>query len=300
MVPTREELSRYLAPIRQCAPFAYCGLTPERLVVEVADPLKLTRCEIDALAARLARYRFAFYSCRQPVTLATAKAWVRSVGAVFGLATLDDNLLSDDDGITPITVHHEGERAHYIPYTDRPIQWHTDGYYNPPERTVRSLMLHALRPALSGGENRLLDPRIALWLLFDQDPELALALFEPDAMTIPPGRDYDGNPRGASVGPVFRFERLPDGGVALITRYTARKRNVVWADRPNVQAAKEALFALLEDADNAYVVTARLEAGMGLIGDNILHTREPFRDSPDPEARRLLLRARFLERITLP
>lgn len=56
MVPTREELSRYLAPIRQCAPFAYCGLTPERLVVEVADPLKLTRCEIDALAARLVRY----------------------------------------------------------------------------------------------------------------------------------------------------------------------------------------------------------------------------------------------------
>jgi hypothetical protein len=39
---------------------------------------------------------------------------------------------------------------------------------------------------------------------------------------------------------------------------------------------------------------------MGLICNNVLHTRDPFRDSDDPAQKRLLLRARYLERVVTP
>ncbi len=83
---------------------------------------------------------------------------------------LDRNWLADDDGISSVTVPGEGGRGDYIPYTNRPIRWHTDGYYNPPERRIRAMVLHCVAPAASGGENALLDHEIAYLLLRDAIP----------------------------------------------------------------------------------------------------------------------------------
>ena len=270
---------------------------PKELIVPIADPLAIHPFERQAILSLITRYQFAFYTTDAPLP---PKEIVRAVGAAFGLYSLDDNLLSDDDGITPIAVHHEGERARYIPYSEKPIQWHTDGYYNAPDRTVRGLILHCVRPAVEGGENRLLDPRLALYTLYRQDPRLAQALFADHAMTIPPGRDPDGNPRGESRGPVFRWEIDSTGQHQLVMRYTARSRNIIWADNPAIQAAQAALRAFLDDPANPFVVRARLLPGMGLICNNVLHTRDPFRDSDDPAQKRLLLRARYLERVVTP
>jgi hypothetical protein len=41
----------------------------------------------------------------------------------------------------------------------------------------------------------------------------------------------------------------------------------------------------------------RLESGMGLISNNILHTRERLVDSDDAGKKRLLFRARFYDRV---
>jgi hypothetical protein len=46
------------------------------------------------------------------------------------------------------------------------------------------------------------------------------------------------------------------------------------------------------------VLHLRLEAGMGIVGHNVLHERSAFVD--DPVAPRLLYRARFLDRATVP
>ncbi|MCX7945414.1 MAG: TauD/TfdA family dioxygenase [Hydrogenophilus sp.] len=275
----------------------------QQLVVEIDDPHLLAEAERTALRERIARFGFSLFALRHPPTdLAAAKEAVRALGCAFGLRSLDANLLADDDGITPIAVHHSGERARYIPYTDQPIQWHTDGYYNAPERRVRSLILYCVQPALRGGENRLFDPAIAFLLLGEQNPAYLDALMRPNALSIPPGRGPDGEARGWSRGPVFLWEQGPHGW-ALLMRFTARKRHILWEKEPTLEAARDALLSLLNDPTSPFTLSVRLESGMGLIGQNILHTREPFTDALEPQLRRLLLRARyldFLENTVLP
>jgi hypothetical protein len=59
----------------------------------------------------------------------------RQLGRQLGLVHLDSHWLTDDDAISPISVRgaeERGERREFIPYTDKPIRWHTDGYYNTP------------------------------------------------------------------------------------------------------------------------------------------------------------------------
>ena len=72
---------------------------------------------------------------RSPVTAAD-KSLPRRLGAQLGLHRLDANWLADEDGISRITVAAQRATrrrpaAAYIPYTDRAIKWHTDGYYHP-------------------------------------------------------------------------------------------------------------------------------------------------------------------------
>ncbi|MEJ5269716.1 MAG: TauD/TfdA family dioxygenase [Hydrogenophilus sp.] len=272
-------------------------VAPDDLLVEIADPANPTPAERSAVCIRVARYGAAIYCFPARFSHLESdplKACLLRFAAAFGLKRLDANLLADDDGLTPITVHETGERARYIPYTSHPIQWHTDGYYNAPQRRVRSLVLHAVRPALSGGENRLFDPEMLYLLLGEENPEYLDALLADETMNIPPGRDPDGYERDWSKGPVFLWESYPDG-VRLEMRYTARQRNIAWREDPLVAAARAAMTRHLNAPANPYRLTVRLEMGMGLIGHNILHTREPFIDAQEPAQRRLLYRGRFID-----
>lgn len=260
----------------------------EELVVEVADVARLTPSEHAALMDRIRRCNMAVSVETRPAPGRDDKAALRALGEAFGLRSLDCNHLADDDGITPLAVSRDGTRARYIPYTDRPIAWHADGYYNEPPRRVRGLLLHAVRPAASGGNNRLMDPEMLYILLRDEDPALVAALMRPDAMTIP-GNDDEGMVRPAVSGPVFYVE---EGRLAM--RYTARGRNIDWHPDADVQAAVAAIRRHLDGG--RFVFDARLEAGWGLISNNVLHTREPFSD--DPDRPRLLYRARYHDRIS--
>ncbi len=259
------------------------------LVVELRDPRELGEAEHAALLDCLRRCNMAIYAG------ATGddpdKAIPRRLGERFGLVKLDSNYLADDDGISSLTVNPAGEHPQYIPYTNRGIRWHTDGYYNTPEHQIRGLILHCVHPAAEGGGNRLLDPEIAYLRLRELEPGFIRALLQPDAMTIPPGRDSEGGERGAAVGPVFRI--MADGSLHM--RYTARSRNVEWSADPEVQAAKLALEALL-DGEEPLVYAGRLESGMGLICNNVLHDRGPFQDREGAPSR-LIYRARYFDRV---
>ncbi|UCE31487.1 MAG: TauD/TfdA family dioxygenase, partial [Burkholderiales bacterium] len=167
--------------------------TVEALVVEVRDPFSLSAAERDAIVDRCRRANLAVYAA--PAHLQD-KSVPQQLGRQLGLERLDGNWLADEDGISSLTVSGEGDRRGYIPYTNRPIRWHTDGYYNPPERTIRAMLLHCVQPAETGGENRVMDHEIAYLLLRDQDPELVRALEAPDAMTIP-ARAIEGESDGA-------------------------------------------------------------------------------------------------------
>ena len=259
------------------------------LVVQVSDPRQLTPDEHEAILARCRKANMALYA--SPLGSVADKEITRQLGHQFGLERLDRNMLADDDGITSLAVHASGEHQHYIPYTDRPIKWHTDGYYNPRERQIWGLQLHCVGSAASGGENGLLDHEIAYILLRDANPDYIRALMEPDAMTIPARMDEDGIARPDETGPVFSLH--PASG-DLHMRYTARTRSIHWKKTPMVEAAVAFLDQLL-NSDSPFIFHGRLEPGMGLICNNVLHDRASFSD--DENCRRLLYRGRYYDRI---
>jgi alpha-ketoglutarate-dependent taurine dioxygenase len=201
-------------------------------------------------------------------------------------------VLADDDGLTSLkVVVDDSPRPGFIPYTNRPIKWHTDGYYNPAQRQIWGLQLHCVQSAASGGENALMDHEIAYLLMRDENPDFIRALMQPDAMTIPARVEEDGVARPDEAGPVFSVH--PASG-DLHMRYTARTRSIAWKQDATTLAAVAFLEKLL-DSDLPYIYRARLEPGMGLICNNVLHDRAGFGN--DDTHHRLLYRARYYDRI---
>ena len=259
----------------------------EELIVEVCDPRRLSATEHQAILDRCQRANMAIYVSKLGDN--PDKDIVRQLGAQFGLHHLDHNTGADDDAITSIKIQNDEAHAGYIPYTNRPIAWHTDGYYNAPDRQIHGMVLHCVHPAAMGGDNDLIDHEMAYLLLRDRNPDYIVALMHPEAMTIPANRVDGVEARAEQPGPVFMVR--PDGRLHM--RYTDRKRNIVWRDDPLTHEAVTTLKALL-DGDLTQCFHARLEAGWGLICNNILHTRTGFNESEPP---RLLYRARYYDRL---
>jgi alpha-ketoglutarate-dependent taurine dioxygenase len=285
----------------------------DELVVPLADPRQLTPLEFAELEGRCGRANMAIYNA--PHLPAADKAIPRLLGQQLGLRRLEGNYLADEDGLSSITPADDtgsGVRGDFIPYTHKPINWHTDGYYNALDRRILGMTLHCAQDAEAGGENALLDHEIAYLQLRDLNPDYVAALMQPDAMTIPArmdesalspplspgerGQSLSPNPsiaRPEQSGPVFAVD--PAEGF-LTMRYTARTRSIVWKADAVTQAAVKTLADIL--ANSEYILTARLAPGMGLVCNNVLHTRSGFTDSP--EHRRLLYRGRYYDRLSFP
>lgn len=283
----------------------------DELVVPLADPLNLSPEELAALESRCERSNMAIYSTTHQPT--ADKSLAHRLARQLGLIHLEGNYLSDEDGLSSITPAGDAGsvRGEYIPYSHKPINWHTDGYYNALDRRILGMSLHCAQDAETGGENALLDHEVAYIQLRDANPDFIHAMMQPDAMTIPARMDEDAptptlprmrgraqtlspNPsiaRAEQSGPVFAVD--PAQGF-LTMRYTARTRSIVWKSDALTQAAVKTLADIL--ASSEYLLTARLRPGMGLICNNVLHTRSGFADSP--ARRRLLFRGRFYDRLS--
>lgn len=264
----------------------------EELVVEIRDPAALTPGEHAAVRDRCARANMAIYRLAGPPRDDGAqRAAVLALGPQFGLAAVEDHRSRDGDGLVAIEVVETGGRLGYIPYTSRPIAWHTDGYYNyhGPDRAVQAMLLHCVRDA-DGGDNRLLDHEIAYIRLRDEDPGHIAALMHSQAMSIPENAEPDGKVRPVNVGPVFYID--PRGG-ALGMRYTARTRSISWREDAATQRAVAALARIL--AEEPLTLSTRMKPGMGLVCNNVLHDRTGFSDGASGS--RLVYRIRYHGRI---
>lgn len=260
-----------------------------RVTLSGADP---TADELDRLYHLLDQCGMVIY--RLPADSTVDKNFVRELGIRFGLHRLDGNLCADDDGITSLQVMETGRKGGYIPYSNKPLTWHSDGYYNDAEHQIRAVILHCVRPADRGGENLLLDHEMAYLQLRDESPALVRALMQADAMTIPPNLEGGGMVRGEVSGPVFSV----DEGGRLHMRYSARTRNIRWKDDAETRAAVEKLKSIMDDK-NPCVFKYRLQPGEGILSANVLHNRTGFEDRPDTPGR-LLYRARYYDRIHKP
>jgi Taurine catabolism dioxygenase TauD, TfdA family len=265
------------------------------LIVEIGDSSRLTLEERAALSqlcrrANMAFYRFRGGACEERKT----RRDLLKLGSTFGLVAVEDHRSAEADGIVKIEVVSGGGRFGYIPYTDRAINWHTDGYYNyhGENRCVQAMLLHCARSAAEGGVNRLLDHEIAYIRLRDANVRFVEALMHPQAMTIPVSIEEGGRIRPENVGPVF-FVNYRSGALGM--RFTARKRNIVWRDDAATREAVAYLEHLLEF--DPLVVDSRLEPGEGVICNNVLHDRTGFAQTAEPGEGRLLYRVRYHGRI---
>ncbi len=263
----------------------------EQLIVDIQNPYRLTQEEKNGLLQLCEKANLAIY--RAPHGDVQDKNVVTAIAGQLGLVRMDANFCADRDRISSIQVLRKGSASSYIPYTSKPLNWHTDGYYNREAQRIRAFLMHCVRPAGSGGENTYLDPEILYILLRDHDPGHIEALMDPEAMTIPPNPENRERPDLETTGPVFVIDRATQ---TLYMRYTARTRNIQWKDSPACVRARTTLLDLLND--NAYRFHYRLQSGEGVICNNVLHNRTMFTDKP--RSGRLLYRARFYERVSSP
>lgn len=261
------------------------------VMVPVKDPGNLTENELEKLQTVCAKFNFAIYTTKNK-TPATKNSIHRLCDAL-GLKQLDKHLYADEDSISAIQATENRQQGEYIPYTNHRIRWHTDGYYNEFHHQIKGMILHCVTAAAQGGENMLLDHEIAYIMLRDENPAFIKALMQPDALTIPANIVNGETIREAATGPVFSVD--PQNGT-LHMRYSARQRNIEWKNDATTLAAAEFLQHLWDNPPE-YVFHHRLEAGQGLVSNNILHGREAFEDDRGSTTR-LLYRARSYDRIT--
>lgn len=264
------------------------------LLVPVVNPYRLSEAECAAIRQACARANMAIYVSQPPADgTVPDTSLVADMGRHFGLWRLDQNLYADDDGISALQAAAHRRQYEYIPYSRCGISWHTDGYYNPPERKICAMVLHCVRPAVEGGDNTLLDHEMLYLQLRDKNPDYIAALMQDDVMTIPANIENGMEIRPEQSGPVFSVDARSGH---LHMRYTARTRSIVWKADAITQAAVKLLAGLLA-GDSPYCFHRRLAAGEGIISNNVLHARTAFEDGDDTQQGRLIYRARYYERI---
>ena len=260
------------------------------LLVSIADVNAVTDVELENLKQVIAKNNLVIYDLG--ASRDAKKAEIRQFSRLVGLDQIDNNICSDEDSITALQVSDQGQKRIYIPYTNRRLSWHADGYYNTLDKQIRGMMLHCVRPAAEGGENMLLDHEMLYIQLRDENPDYIRVLMHPEAMIIPANNEGENGEqiRGEQAGPVFSLEK--DSG-NLHMRYSARTRNIVWREDETTAKARARITDLLDSSP--YILRYRLAAGQGVICNNVLHNRTSFEDSDTQH--RLLYRARFYDRV---
>ena len=281
-----ETVSRWCDARRE----AYARSSPGRWI-EIEDPGRLRKAERDAITGQCMRFNLALYRFARDRTDPDA---LSAFAGALGLERRDRTLDADRHGIASVRVTRNTRRPEMIPFTSRALNWHTDGYYNAPEHSVRAVVMHCGAPAASGGETTLLDPDLVYATIREQEPALVEALAHPGAMTIPE-HEVDGKlVRPARTGPVFRFlGDLP----RLHMRYTARTRSIRWRPDPTTARAVSAVEAAIASLSGLHV-RVRFEAGEGVICNNVLHRRTAFVD--DEDSRRVVFRIRSFDPVPHP
>jgi alpha-ketoglutarate-dependent taurine dioxygenase len=263
----------------------------QQLIIELNNPIKLVDNELISVKSICGKTNIALYRCASSDQ--DGKQVVISLAQQLGLHQLDANLCADDDRISIITDAGE-QKSFYIPYTNKPLNWHTDGYYNTDEQRIHAFIMHCVHPAKSGGENNYLDPEIAYILLRDENPNYIQALMDVEVMTIPANVVAGKQIRSAQTGPVFFVD---ENTQALCMRYTARQRNIIWKKDKIVQSAIVFLQEILQAS--SFVFRYTLKAGEGVVCNNVLHNRTAFEDHADADNKRILYRGRFYNRVTV-
>ena len=253
------------------------------LVVELGDMTAMTPAEKAKILETVERANMCVY------TAGSAELEMNSLlalGNQLGVSHTDKSARhAQSDELTDSGILNRA-----IPFSTRHCNWHTDATYYGSDSTIQALFLLCKRPAVEGGSNKVLDHEVLYIQLRDKDPDALEVLMNKDCFNYrnPTTGEIDLH-RGGKV-----FWTNADGH--LCHRFSFRKTDMAWSGDSDVAAAGHVLESLISD-EPAHVIEGRLESGMGLISNNVLHTRERLVDSDDAAKKRLLFRARFYDRV---
>lgn len=263
-----------------------------QLMVSVTDPNQLSGQEKQNIIQLIAKTNLVFFSLAANQRM--DRESLKNMGLQLGLARLDAHLCADEDAITTLRDQpgHQDQQL-YIPYTNKPMNWHTDGYYNEPNHAIRAFILYCIQDAAHGGENYFIDHERLYIHLRDHRPEFIAPLSAPDAMLIPENRQENQLIRAECSVPVFALDPLTQ---KLQMRYTSRPKNIVWKADALTQAALAYLRYVINNGE-VPIFTHRLTPGEGVICHNVLHKRGGFQDNASTHHVRTLLRARYYDAV---
>jgi len=248
------------------------------ILVNIHDINNVKISEISKIKETVNRYNSCIYSSK--VALKTNTNLLKFVESV-GMRTYDCNNIESNEisTITPL----QNNKINYIPYTDKSLNWHTDGYYD--RKSIFSWLLHCVNPATQGGENYLLDHELALREYVLRNDDITNLMAE-DALIIPESKD---TLRSEISTYIFSFKNPYK---KLHMRFSMRKDNI--GTSPKASSAITKLKEIIENDCAKYSLTYKLQKNEGIITNNILHGREAFKDD---KVKRKLLRIRSYERL---
>ena len=248
------------------------------IIVNIHDINNVKISEIAKIKETINKCNSCIYSSK--IALKSNTNLLKFVESV-GMRTYDRNNIESNEisTITPL----ESNKINYIPYTDKSLNWHTDGYYD--KKSIFSWLLHCVHPATHGGENYLLDHELALreYVLRYDDVN---NLMSEDALTIPESKDTS---RSEISTYIFSIKNQYK---KLHMRFSMRKDNI--GTSPKAGDAVTKLKEIIENDCAKYSLTYKLQKNEGIITNNILHGRRAFKDD---KVKRKLLRIRSYERL---
>jgi len=253
--------------------------------VEIVDPQKLTDGEKNKIKSLCKNNNFALIQLKKYDDYSVN---ILSINKQLGLIENDKHLYIGDDNLARITKT-DKTQGEFIPYTDKKLNWHTDGYYNNYNHRIRSFSLFCSNPAKIGGANHWLDIDMLYILLRENNPDLVDLLSLKDAMTIPAHKKNNKILRAESKDAIFLIDEKTS---SLYMRYTQRKNNIEF----NQECLKAHDFlnkTLLQKTKYHFCV--KMLEGQGIINNNVIHTRDSFEN--DKNSPRLMLRGRYFARV---
>ena len=246
--------------------------------VEIKDINRATKNEISKIKSTLDKFNSCLYRSNRDLE---SNSCLLDFAKAVGMKTFDCNNIEANEISTISSI--KNEKIQYIPYTNKALNWHTDGYYD--KKPLFSWLLHCINPADDGGENYLLDHELAMreYVLSYDDIEV---LMNKRAITIP---ESQGSNRSELSTYIFSFDNDYE---KLHMRFSMRKENIKMSD--NTFTAMSKLTNVIENNCSKYSINYKLSKNEGILSNNILHGRNSFKDD---KVQRKLLRIRSYERL---
>ncbi|MEL0173043.1 MAG: TauD/TfdA family dioxygenase, partial [Gammaproteobacteria bacterium] len=220
--------------------------------VEIKDINRTTKNEISKIRSTLDRFNSCLYRSNRDLE---SNSCLLDFAKAVGMKTFDCNNIEANEISTISSI--KNQKIQYIPYTNKALNWHTDGYYD--KKPLFSWLLHCINPADDGGENYLLDHELAMreYVLSHDDIEV---LMNKRAITIP---ESQGSNRSELSTYIFSFDNDYE---RLHMRFSMRKENIKMSG--NTLTAMSKLTNVIENNCSKYSITYKLSKNEGILSNN--------------------------------